>query len=162
MLMDFDYRFCVSASLQVMHEERQKICADTLNGEHIIYMGLHELDSNLQALYFQYYVITWLDEHWNNMQKIIENHPEYSLDQQKQITLFFAKNYSEMIDVWQTSGSLSELMIPNLLQVQKDAIQELIQFSEKWESNNNKLRLLLKKHREQFEIKIKQYEKECD
>lgn len=160
MLIDHDYRFCVKASLQVMHEARQKIYEDMLNKEYIIYTGLHESDANLQDIYFQYYIIIWLDEHWNNMQKIIENHKEYSLDQKRQITLFFAENYSKMIDDWQSSGALSSLMIPDLLQTQKNTLQELIQFSEKWESNSNRLRLMLKKHKEQFELLIKQYEKE--
>lgn len=160
MLNDFDYRFCTKASLQVMQIGRQKIYEDMLNREYIIYRGLHELDAKRRLLYFQYYIVIWLEEHWGNMQKILAGHPEYSVDQRKQITLFWAKYYGKMIDDWQVSGVLSKMILPDLLKAQKEGIEELIRFSEEWESRSNKLKLLLAKHKEQFEVLIRRYEKE--
>lgn len=60
-----------------------------------------------------------------------------------------------MMTSWATTGILSKLLIPNILQTHKETIQEMITFSEKWEQNSNKLKLLLKKHKEQFEYLIK-------
>ncbi len=159
MFSNYDYRFCVKASLQVMKLQRAKICNDSSNGQnHLIYSGLHETNEDLQNLYFQYYLVEWLDDHWSNIHLILEKHPEYSVDQKKNFTLFFAEYFSKMIDEVSLSGTLSKLAIPNLLKIQKDSIQELIQYSEKWEQNSNKLKLLLKKHREQFKILLAQYE----
>ncbi len=157
MVKNYDYRFGVKASLQVMREQREKICADSLY-HYCIYNGLHETNKELQELYFQYYLVEWLSGHWSKMQEILDSHPEYSIDQKKQFTLFYAEYFSQMLELCATTGSLSKTMIPNILQAQQDAIQELIMFSEKWEENSNKLRLLLKKQQERFERLIKKYE----
>lgn len=157
MLKSYDYRFCVKASLQVMKEQREKICDDS-HSNHLIYSGLHETNEKLQTLYYQYYLIKWLDNHWSRMQKILESHPEFSIDQKREFTLFYAEYFSKMMTSWATSGILSKMMIPDILQTQKETIQEMIDFSEKWEQNSNKLRLLLIKHKEQFEYLIKRYE----
>lgn len=157
MLKNNDYRFCVTASLQVMKEQRKKIYDDSCNN-HLIYSGLHETNKELQTLYFQYYLIEWIDTHWSRMQEILDSHPEYSLDQKKEFTLFYAEYFSDMMTSWETAGTLSKMMIPDMLQTQKETIQEMITFSEKWEQNSNKLKLLLKKHKEQFELLIKRYE----
>ncbi len=73
MLKNYDYRFCVKASLQVMKEQREKICDDS-RYNHLIYSGLHETNEELQTLYFQYYLIEWLDNHWSKMQEILDSH----------------------------------------------------------------------------------------
>ena len=146
MLKNYDYRFCVKASLQVMKEQRENIYFDSCNN-HLIYSGLHETNEKLQSLYFQYYLIEWLDSHWSRMQEILESHQEYSIDQKKEFTLFYAEYFSNMMTSWTMTGILSKLMIPNILQTQKEAIQEMLIFSEKWEQNSNKLKLLLKKHK---------------
>lgn len=157
MLKNYDYRFCVKASLQVMKEQCENIYYDSCNN-YLIYSGLHETNEELQSLYFQYYLIEWLDNHWNRMQKILESHPEYSIDQRREFTLFYAEYFSKIMTSWATTGVLSKMMIPDVLQTQKETIQEMIDFSEKWEQNSNTLKLLLKKHKEQFEHLIKKYE----
>lgn len=140
-----------------MKEQRNRIYDDS-QSNHLIYSGLHETNEELQTLYFQYYLVEWLDNHWSRMQEILENHSEYSIDQKREFTLFYAEYFSKMMNSWVTTGVLSKMMIPDILQTQKETIQEMITFSEKWEQNSNKLKLLLKKHKEQFEYLIKQYE----
>lgn len=157
MLKNYNYRFCVKASLQVMKEQRKKIYDDS-QSNHLIYSGLHETNEELQTLYFQYYLVEWLDSHWSRMQEILDNHPEYSIDQRREFTLFYAEYFSRMMNSWMTTGVLSKMIIPDILQMQKETIQEMITLSEKWEQNSNKLKLLLKKHKEQFEYLIKKYE----
>ena len=157
MLKNYNYRFCVKASLQVMKEQRKKIYDDS-QSNHLIYSGLHETNEELQTLYFQYYLVEWLDSHWSRMQEILDNHPEYSIDQRRVFTLFYAEYFSRMMNSWMTTGVLSKMIIPDILQMQKETIQEMITLSEKWEQNSNKLKLLLKKHKEQFEYLIKKYE----
>ena len=157
MLKNYDFRFCIKASLLVMREQREKIYNDS-HDNHLIYSGLHETNEKIQTLYFQYYLVEWLDSHWNRMQEILESHPEYSIDQKRNFTLFYAEYFSKMMTSWVTTGILSKMIIPDILQTQKEIIQEMITFSEKWEQSSNKLKLLLKKHKEQFESLISKYE----
>lgn len=157
MLNYYDYHFCVKASLQVMKEQRKNIYCDS-KSNYLIYSGLHETNEELQILYFQYYLVEWLDSHWIRMQEILDNHPEYSIDQRREFTLFYAEYFSKMMNSWVTTGVLSKKVIHDILQTQKETIQEIITISEKWEQNSNKLKLLLKKHKEQFEYLIKQSE----
>lgn len=157
MLNKYDYRFCVKASLQVMEEQREKIYNDSCNND-LIYSGLHETNEKLQSLYFQYYLIEWLDGHWSKMQEILDRHTEYGIDQKKEFTLFYAEYFSGMMNSWTKTGLLSKMMIPDVLQTQKEIIQNLIDLSEKWEQNSNKLKILLIKNKEQFKKIIENYE----
>ena len=45
-MKNYDYRFCVKASLQVMKEQRDSIYYDSCNN-HLIYSGLHETKEEL-------------------------------------------------------------------------------------------------------------------
>ncbi|MCM1529133.1 MAG: hypothetical protein NC093_03970 [Alistipes sp.] len=157
MLKKYDYRFCIKASLQVMRKQRENIYADSCSN-YLIYSGLHETNEKLQMLYFQYYLIEWLESHWGRMQDILDRHPEYTIDQKRDFTLFYAEYFSNMLDSWVLSGMLSKIMIPDILQSLKATVRELIIFSDKWEQNSNRLKLLLKKHKEQFEYLIGQEE----
>lgn len=154
-MINKNYRFSVNASLQVMKAQREKICNDCFSGDYWIYRGLYETDDETQKLHFQYYLLKWLDDHWNEMQTILASHNEYSIDQKKEITLFFAQYFSKMIDVISKSGIMSTLMIPELLQVQKESIQTLLQYEEKWEDNSNQIRLLLSKQKTMFKRMLK-------
>lgn len=158
MMFDNDYRFSVNASLQIMRESRQRLVDDTLNKNNIIYQGLHDMDTSRQKLYFQYYITEWLLKHWNDLQDILNRHKEYTVDQKKQIVLFFAEKYGDMIDRCQNSGVMAKLAIPKMLEEQKGALREMLSYSDRWEAKSNELRLMIKKNKEQFEHLLKNKE----
>jgi len=150
MLINYDYRFCVRASLQVMKDRRSQLCKDTLQYHHIVYNGLHDSKPEVQKLYFQYYLVQWFDSHWDYMQEILNQHKEYTRDQRKQMILFFAEYFSEILNNYDNSGVMAKLMIPNLLQVQKETLKEMLALNEKWMENSSKLKVEIKKHDEEF------------
>ncbi len=158
----YDYRYCINESLKIMREQRKKICDDTINGDATIYSGLHtpEQDSKLRNLYFELYILNWIDSHWIYMQNQLNRHNEYTINQKKEMTLFFAKYLSVFIKDIEISGNLSKLSIPFFLKAKIKTLNDLIQHSSKWEKNCQELRLLMKKQQEHFKKQITEYEKD--
>ena len=63
-----DYRFCVTAALQIMQQQRKKLYQDCVEYEPTIYSGLHSSNSkSVRHLYFQSYFIEWISLHWESM-----------------------------------------------------------------------------------------------
>lgn len=156
-----DYRFCVTAALQIMQQQRKKLYQDCVEYEPTIYSGLHSSDSkSVRHLYFQSYFIEWISLHWESMIEILNRHDEYTVDQRKEMALFFAKYFSDLISECSENGLLSKLAIPELLKVQKRQLKEMILSSEKWEKNTNQLRVQMKKGKEQYQKLIQEAEKE--
>lgn len=153
-IMKQDDTFCIDMSLQVMKEQRQKLVKDTLNKDYVLFSGLHESEPAVQDLYFQYYLIEWFDNHWTAMLETLERHPEYSNDKRKEMVLFYAEYFKKMLNKTEASGVLSKLLIPDLLRLQRESVEELLALASSWELKNNELRLIFKKHKEQFEHKI--------
>lgn len=74
------------------------------------------------------------------------------------MVLFFAEYFKKMLDKIEASGVLSKLLIPDLLRLQRESVEELLALASSWELKNNELRLIFKKHKEQFEHKIASFE----
>lgn len=155
-----DYRFCVKLSMQIMREQREKLCHDSIEHDVTLYTALHETNDSTRALRFQYYVVKWFDEHWNALCVLLERHPEYTIDQKKQMTLFFSSYFSKLLNKLGTTETLANLCIPDLLTLRKAILNELIAVSDKWEKNSDKLRLQMKKHEEQYIAMIQSREKD--
>lgn len=159
MLIEENYRFCVKAALQVMQEQRQKLYEDCMQYEPTIYNGLHTSNSDsVRRLYFQMYFVDWLNQHWENMTEIFNRHPEYITIQKQEMTLFFAEYFSKFISECSKKGLMSKLAIPELLKVQKSQLKEMILSSDKWEQNSNRLRVQMKKNKEQYINLVKEME----
>ena len=100
-----DYRFCVTAALQIMQQQRKKLYQDCVEYEPTIYSGLHSSDSkSVRHLYFQSYFIEWISLHWESMIEILNRHDEYTVDQRKEMALFFAKYFSDLISECSSNG----------------------------------------------------------
>ena len=162
MLRETDYRFCVTAALSIMQEQRAKIIQDSVLCEPTIYSGLHTSNSDaLRNLYFQKYITEWISSHWEKMYEIFDRHPEYSVDSKREMILFFAEYFSIFLDECSKNGTLSKLAIPELLEIQKKQVNELIDSADKWEQNSNRLRVQMKKNTEQYLKLIQEAEKGC-
>lgn len=146
----YDYRFTVHLSLLIMKRLRQEIYNKCLLTDTNLYMGLHEIDDQLRTLRFQYTVLDWVDSHWWELHNILDAHSEYTVDQKKEITLFFAQYYSKMIDNLELSGTFSKVGTNDLIKMQKQILTELISTGEHWEENSRRLRLEMKKHEEEY------------
>lgn len=156
-----DYRFCVNAALQIMQNQRKRLYDDCVQYEPTIYNGLHTSDSiSVRNLYFQSYFVEWLNMHWESMFEILDRHTEYSIDQRKEMTLFFAEYFSDFLSVCEGKGTLSKFAVPELLKVQKKQLKEMLLSSDKWEQNSNRLRVQMKKSKEEYQKLIQEAEEE--
>lgn len=157
MFNEDNYRFCTKLSLQIMRDQRERMGQDSVEKDIDLYMALHETNPQVRNLRFQYYTVKWFDGHWSALQSLMEQHPEHTVDQRKQMTLFFAERFAGLLDRLAESGTMSNLGIPDLLKVRKDILREMITISEKWERNSNEFCLQMKKHEEQYKVLIEPY-----
>ena len=158
-----DYRFCVNSALQIMQEQRLKLYNDCIQFEPTIYNGLHSSESDtLCRLYFQAYFVEWTGMHWEIMFEILKRHGEYSAEHKRKMILFFAEYLSELISECSENGLMANLAVPELLKAQKNQLNEMILFSGKWEQNSNKLRVQMKKGKEQYIKLIREAEAETE
>ncbi|MCC3351640.1 hypothetical protein [Ruminococcus albus] len=159
MIRDADYKSCVETGLLIMQEQRKKLINDCLNLSPTIYLGLHSSESkNLRELYFQSYITEWLSMHWEIMNKIIESQSDYSKDAQKRMTLFYADYFASFLTEYSNSSISAKLMIPDGLNVQLEQLREMIRYNDKWQLNSNRMRVQMKKSKEQYERLIKEFE----
>lgn len=163
MLKKNEYRFCVRVSLQILQKEREKLCYDSTKHNPTIYSGLHEFESeSLRKLYFQAYLVDWIDAHWDTMDEILDRHREYSVNERRCMNVFFAEYFSKLISECDSGGVLSKLAIPDLLKTKRKALANMIDTSDKWQENSARLKAERKKHREQFARLIEEYENESE
>lgn len=155
-----NYRFCTRLSLQIMRDQRGRICQDSIQKDVDLYTALHEMDPRVRDLRFQYYIVKWFDGHWSSLQSLLEHHPEYTVDQKKQITLFFAKRFAGLLDRLSESTAMADLGLPDLLKSRRHILHEMLEMTEKWEKKSNEFRLQMKKHDEQYRALIESYEKQ--
>lgn len=160
MFEEENYRFCTRLSLQIMREQRECLCHDSTQHGVALYTALHETNPQVRHLRFQYYLVDWFDNHWNNLRSLLDRHPEYTVDQKKQITLFFAERFVGLLDMMSESVSMADLCIPDLLSIRKTILKKMIETSEKWEKKSDEFCLQNKKCEEQFKALIMQYDKQ--
>ena len=160
---DNNYRFCVKAALQILEEERKKLYSQSKSHAPMLYSGLHEFETrSVRELYFQAYLIEWIDVHWNMLDEVLKRHPEYTVDERKCMTLFFAEYFSGLVAECSNTGLLSKIAIPDLLKSKYKLLVSMIEMSDKWNENLNRLKIEKKKHREQFVRLIENHEKGND
>ena len=152
MFHENDYRFCVKASLQILRQECERLCRDSVDHQPMIYCGLHEFESSTKRkLYFQAYLVEWIDDHWNEMTDILEMHKrDFSADENKYMTVFFAEYFSRLLDECSDKSALSKLAIPELLKAKRKSLLDMARMSDHWQENSDRLKAEKKKHREQF------------
>lgn len=160
-MFDSDYRFEVKLALQVFKSKRKKLSEDSLNYNPDLYFGLHESEKvAARNVYFQYYETIWLSEHWNDMTELLESHTELRKNEKKQMTIFFSEYFSGLISGCSERGEMSKIIIPELLEIQKEQLHKLIEYSEKWEEISNIMKLQTKKNKEKFKKIIDETKKQ--
>lgn len=152
MWVEQDYKDCVRSSLCAMRILRDKICKDSREHYSVIYNGLHEYESKkVRDLYFQAYDMEWMDSHWNVLADMLKRRgDDYRKSEQQEIALFFAGYFSDFMSELDNSSMFAETAMRELIAAQKDVIEQMIMFSDKWEERNNQLKVNLKKHKEYY------------
>ena len=158
-----DYKYKIKAALQVFRNKRTALYDDTIKIKPDLFLGLHESQHQAEReVYIQYYETIWLSEHWNDFAEILESNRDLRDWDKKELTVFFSEHFSRLIDSCTESGLMSKLAIPDLLDIQKQQLRELITYSEKWEENSNVLKLQTKKSKESFRLLKEEAERRKD
>ena len=152
MWIEQDYKDCTRLSLHVMRELRYKVYKDSIEHYSVIYNGLHEFESKkVMELYFQEYEMEWLDSHWELLTNLLKQRDkDYKKSEQQEITLFFAKYFSSLMTEVNHSSLTVNTVMRELIAAQKNVIEQMIEFSDKWEERSNQLKVNLKKHKEHY------------
>lgn len=152
-------KFSMMASLQILREQREGLYYDT--GYDVnIQSGLYDKASSVRALYFQSYLVDWIGAHWQKLQDILDAHEEYSKDERRSITLFFAEYLSEFISKCYSNGTLAKLIMPEMLRNEKNILEEMLNISGEWEENCEKLKLEIKRNKMKFKKMIEEKKSE--
>lgn len=146
-----DYRTCVGISLFVMQKLREKLYIHSAEQRYsVIYNGLHESESvNVRDLYFEAYEMEWLDSHWEALTDLLKQ-KGYTKTEQQDISLFFAQYFSSFLEEVDSACPIAKASMRELLVEKKKAIGQMIMYADKWEEQNNQLKVDLKKHKEHF------------
>ena len=149
-----DYRSNVLISLRIMRQLREKLYEDTMRHYSGLYNGLHEPDSErVRALYYEAYLLEWLDQHWEQMAYYLRNR---SKKEQRDMTVFFASFFSELMQKAQDEEAKSSASLSELLKAQLASVNQLIECSDAWDERNNQLQVNLKKHKYHYKKLIEQ------
>lgn len=146
-------KFSMAASLQILKEQREALYNDTETSVDI-HSGLYEEAPSVRSLYFQSYLVDWIGRHWGEIQNVLAAHEEYSNDEKRKITLFFAEYLLAFISKCNSRGTLSKIIIPEMLQNEKSILDEMLKISGEWEENSDRLKLQAKRNAMLFKKKI--------
>lgn len=160
MLFESDYRFCINNAIRTMKEQREKLYDDCINYNPDIYIGLHTFENTpLSRLYYEKYISSWINGHWEKVNNILENNKSYPISKKKEILLFFAEYFANLMNVDEYSCVLAKSSLPELLEQKRSQLNEMIRFNDNWENNNKTLLVQMKKSDEQYAKMIKEAEK---
>ena len=155
-------RFCYRLTLQVFQDFRQKLINDTIQKSPFIRSGLHNQSESTKKLYFERYLIEWLDEHWNEMLRLLkkeQNEHSLTVNGKREYSLFFAKYFIGMIQNLQNTSFYAQLAVSDIIKIKIKSLNELLQYSQKWEENCNVLEADLQAHEDEYKQLIKKYSK---
>ena len=154
-----DYRFCVKASLDILKTLREEMTNDCINLQPDIKTGLHKSGENektVRSLYFQKYIVIWLDSHWKTIREKLINDTDHSIDERRRMIVLFAEHFKEMLTKCMHTEVFSKELIPDLLKIHLVAINEILKSNDKVEEQLESLSAETVKHKEQFDRLIKE------
>ena len=161
-LFDNDYKFYTNMSLQILKKERKKLYADSTSVDPTISMALYSFGENeksLQELYIQRYCIEWLDDHWSELNRILDKHDEYTKSERKHFALFFAEQFKALYREICNFNTEVPMIISDMISIELAGIDGLIESSDKWEDKMKSLQAEKKKHSVRFKALIEEAKK---
>ena len=152
-------------SLSIMHDMRKKLISNMLEKEPEIYLGLHTSDNDsVRKLYYDKYLLTWLDDHWTQLEEFIKevygghNIHEKEVKNLKEYFITYFKEFNESMGRTTSRGTymLSEI------KVKIEAFNEMIGLNDVWDKNLGKLRVDRKKHEEEYKRMVEKFKSEVN
>lgn len=115
-----DERYQLTLSLQVLKEERQKMLSDFSDridpdmGTGLLHYN--SVKNSEYELYAELYHVIWIDEHWNRIEKYIDQNIPLESDRRKVLTVF-SKYFLRFIDGFDVKNQMYSKAFYEILQV---------------------------------------------
>lgn len=155
-----DERYQLTLSLQVLKEERQKMLSDFSDRiDPDIGTGLLHYNAAKNSeyeLYAELYHVIWIDEHWNRIEKYIDQKIPLEADRRKVLTVF-SKYFLKFLDGFDAKNQRYSKAFHEILQVKKQALRDMIGISAKTDIHRKELNFAMEKHKKQYQELLKKY-----
>ena len=141
-----DERYQLTLSLQVLKEERQKMLSDFSDridpdmGTGLLHYN--SVKNSEYELYAELYHVIWIDEHWNRIEKYIDQNIPLESDRRKVLTVF-SKYFLRFIDGFDVKN-----------QMYSKAFYEI---PAKADIHRKELNFAMEKHKKQYQEMLKNY-----
>lgn len=155
-----DERYQLTLSLQVLKEERQKMLSDFSDridsdmGTGLLHYN--SVKNSEYELYAELYHVIWIDEHWNRIEKYIDQNIPLESDRRKVLTVF-SKYFLRFIDGFDVKNQMYSKAFYEILQVKKQALRDMIEISAKADIHRKELNFAMEKHKKQYQEMLKNY-----
>ena len=155
-----DERYQLTLSLQVLKEERQKMLSDFSDridpdmGTGLLHYN--SVKNSEYELYAELYHVIWIDEHWNRIEKYIDQNIPLESDRRKVLTVF-SKYFLRFIDGFDVKNQMYSKAFYEILQVKKLALRDMIEISAKADIHRKELNFAMEKHKKQYQEMLKNY-----
>ncbi len=107
-------------------------------------------------LYAELYHVIWIDEHWNRIEKYIDQNIPLESDRRKVLTVF-SKYFLRFIDGFDVKNQMYSKAFYEILQVKKQALRDMIEISAKADIHRKELNFAMEKHKKQYQEMLKNY-----
>lgn len=154
--MRSEYKICVKTNLNVLRNQRYKLCNLTIMKNPKVYCGLREKSASTRKVYYQLVIVEWLDEHWEELDKVLNEKKNITNEDKKATIKLFAKEFLKFFENdYRYMGVLQEENIKEMLKVWKENMDQLIDVADNCDYNMWELKAMRKKHEEQFRDMLK-------
>lgn len=154
-----DESYKLTLTLQVMKEQREKMISDfTDNYDITMLEGLQRFDHSAEYnVYAELYHVIWIDRHWNQLQKIIENNIELE-DDRRYVEQYFAKCFLNLIENFSMNNEDYTPAFYEILRVKESSLRDMINIAQKGEQRCKELAYAQIKHRKEYQAMLDKYQ----
>ena len=154
--MRSEYKICVKTNLNVLRNQRNKLCDLTIMKNPKLYCGLRENSPSTRKVRYQLVIVEWLDEHWEELDKELNKRKNITNEDKKATIKLFANGFLEYFkNDYRYKGVLQEENIKEMLKMWKETAYQLIEVADNCDYNIWELQAMRKKHEEQFRDMLK-------
>lgn len=153
-----DETYKLNLTLQVMREQREKMVSDfTDNYDITMLEGLQRFDHPAEySVYAELYHVIWIDRHWNQLQKVIEN--SVGLDEDKKhIEQYFAKCFLNLIENFSMNNEAYTPAFYEIPRVKESSLRDMINIAQKSEQRCKELAYAQTKHKKEYQAMLDKY-----
>lgn len=153
-----DETYKLNLTMQVMKEQREKMVSDfTDNYDITMLEGLHRFNHPAEYnIYAELYHVMWIDRHWNQLQKIVENNIQLEEDR-RYIEQYFAKCFLNLVENFSMHNDTYTPAFYEILRVKESTLRDMINIAQKGEQRCKELAYAQTKHKKEYQAMLDKY-----